>query len=87
LVKPHADYYVDYLNARWLRPVSLRMNQAKGPVTVCVCNAPIQSLKVGLQILAVCTTRCVGLAALSYNKNKNIFAFKQFCSFVSVSIT
>jgi len=66
---------------------SLRMNQAKGLVTACVWNATIQSLKVALQILVVCTTpyTCAGLAALSYNKN--IVASKQFCSFVSVSIT
>jgi len=40
LVKPRADYCVDILNARWLRPVFaessrlLHMNQAKELVTV-----------------------------------------------------
>jgi len=39
-VKPHAEYCVDILNARWLRPVFaesyrlLRVNQAKELVTV-----------------------------------------------------
>jgi len=40
LVKPHADYCVDILKARWLRPVfvesyrMLRVNQAKELVAV-----------------------------------------------------
>ena len=76
LVKPHADCCVDILNARWLRPVfaesyrRLRVNQVKELVTVRIWNAPDQSLKVALQIRAMCTTpyTFVGLEALSYNK-------------------
>jgi len=56
LAKPHADYCVDILKARWLRPAFsesyrlLRVNQAKELMTVRVLNAPDQSLKVALQI-------------------------------------
>jgi len=62
LVKPHPDYCVDILNTRWLPPVFaesyrlLRANQAKEFVTVRVWNATDQSLKVALQIRAMCTT-------------------------------
>jgi len=48
LVKPHANYCVDILKARWLRPTFaessrlLRVNQAKELVVVHVWNAPDQ---------------------------------------------
>jgi len=73
LAKPHVDYCVDILSARWLRPVFaesyrlLRVNQAKELVTVRVWNALDQSLKIALQIRAICVphpARCAGLAAL-----------------------
>ena len=59
LVKPHADCFVDILNARRLHPVFaesyrlLRVNQVKELVTVRVWNAPDQSLQVALQIRAI----------------------------------
>ena len=69
LVKPHADYCVNMLDARWLRPAFaescrlLRVNQAKELVTVRVWNAPDQSLTLHcrlelcvLHIRALCTS-------------------------------
>jgi len=61
-VKLHADYCVDIQNARWLRPAFaescrlLRVKKAKELVTVDVWNALDQSLKIALQIRAMCTT-------------------------------
>ena len=62
LDEPHVHYCVDILTARWLCTVFaelyrlLRVNQAKELVTVCVWNAPGQSIKVALQIRPMWTT-------------------------------
>jgi len=55
LIKPHADYSVDILKARLLRPVFgesyqlLRVNHTKVLVAIRVSNAPDQSFKVVLR--------------------------------------